>query len=90
MIAKVITGLTNTTLPGYAAKGTVLDDDLIGSFHYMVTDADAENGPKRGLYQLKAKEGSTGYFIKYVTSNPVEVGDDTYQLIATWTKTNED
>ncbi len=81
MIAKVIIGLTNTTLPGYAAKGTVLDDDLIGSFHYMV--ADAENGPKRGLYQLKAKEGSTGYFIKYVTSKPVEVGDDTYQLIAT-------
>lgn len=82
MIAKVITGLTNTTLPGYAATGTVLADDLIGSFHYMV--ADAEDGPKQGLYQLKAKEGlTTGYFIKYVTSKPVEVGDDTYQLIAT-------
>lgn len=81
MIAKEIV-LTSTTLPGYAAKGTVLAEDLIGSFHYMVDDA--ENGPKRGLYQLKAKEGSTtGYFIKYVTSKPVEVGDDTYQLIAT-------
>lgn len=89
MIAKVITGLTNTTLPGYAATGTVLADDLIGSFYYMVDDA--ENGPKKGLYQLKAKEGfTTGYFVKCVTSKPVEVGDDTYQLIATWTKTNED
>lgn len=82
MIAKVITGLTNTTLPGYAATGTVLADDLIGSFHYMVDDAG--NGPKKGLYQLKAKEGlTTGYFIKYVTSKPVEVDNDTYQLITT-------
>jgi hypothetical protein len=82
MIAKVITGLTNTTLPGYAATGTVDAEDLIGSFHYMVADVD--DGPKRGLYQLKAKEGpTTGYFIKYVTSKPVEVGGDTYQLIAT-------
>jgi hypothetical protein len=82
MIAKVITGLTNTTLPGYAATGTVDAEDLIGSFHYMVADVD--DGPKRGLYQLKAKEGpTTGYFIKYVTSKPIEVGDDTYQLIAT-------
>ena len=81
MIAKVITGLTNTTLPGYAAKGTVLAEDLIGSFHYMVDDV--ENGPKKGLYQLKAIEELTGYFIKYVTSEPIEVGDDTYQLIAT-------
>ena len=82
MIANVITGLTNTTLPGYAATGAVLSTDLIGSFHYMVADAD--NGPKQGLYQLKAKEGpTTGYFIKYVTSKPIEVGNDTYQLIAT-------
>ena len=59
---RVITGLTNTTLPGYAATGTVLKDDLIGSFHYMV--ADVENGPKQGLYQLKAKR-RTYYWIFY-------------------------
>ena len=83
MIAKEIDVLTNTTLPGYAAKGTVDPDDLIGSFYSKV--GDVVSGPKEGLYQLKAKEveeeTTTGYFIKYVTSKSIEVDYNTYQLI---------